>query len=167
VAVAAVLVAYPPLIAGEWWLVVLACGGAGLVTLGLALALRLPGVLPWGLAALGTEYAIALLLRGERVDSVAPLYGAGLFLLAELAYWSLETPVRLDPGLAILRAGRLGIVTLVAGGASAFVLAVSELATHGGLLLEGLGVAALGAALALVAALARRHALPDRGVRRR
>jgi hypothetical protein len=158
VAVAGLLVVYPPLIAGKWWLVALACGGAGLVALGLALVIRLPGVLPWSLALLGVEYAVALLLRGERIDSVAPLYAAGLLVVAELAYWALETPVRLEPALASRRTGRLTLVTLLAGGASAFVLAASELATHGGLLLEGLGVAALGAALALVAALARRRA---------
>jgi hypothetical protein len=137
--------------------VVLACGGAGLVVLAVALALRSSSVLPWGIGLLGAGYAVALLLRGETIDSVAPLYAAGLFVVAELAYWSLETTIPADPQVARRRVGRLALVTLLAGGASAFVLAVSELATQGGLLLEGLGVVAAAAALAVVAILARRR----------
>jgi hypothetical protein len=152
------LVGYPPLRSDRLWQVVVAVGGLGLLALVVALAGRLTGLLPWAIALVAGEYATALLLRGGTIDGAAPLYGAGLLVLAELAYWSLELPLAAEPGIATRRAARLALLALVGGGVAALVLAASELATEGGLVLEAFGVAAAAGALALVALLARRPA---------
>ena len=136
-------------------MVVAGVGGFAAILLLLALALRLPNLVAWAIASAGGTYAVSLLLTGGTIDGFAPLYAVGLLLVAELAYWSLELHVPSEPGIVARRAGRLALLLLVSGGASALVLAVSELAAEGGLELEALGVAALGGALALVAVLLR------------
>ena len=130
-------------------------GLLGALILVVALVARFPGLVAWAVALLGAGYSAALLLEGGTIDAGAPLYAVGLLLLAELAYWSLELHLPSDPGITARRVGRLVLIALVAGGVSALVLAASELAAEGGLGLEALGVAAAGAALALVALLAR------------
>jgi hypothetical protein len=119
-----------------------------------ALVARLPSLVLSGVAILGAEYAVSLLLRGGTIDGKAPLFAVGLLLVAEGSYWSFEPHLPSDPGIAGRRLGRLAILGLVGGGVSALVLAVSELAAEGGLGLEALGVAAAGGALTLVALLA-------------
>jgi hypothetical protein len=65
-------------------------GAAGAVLLAsLALATGRSAPLPFALALMGAVYAIP---AGER-PVPAPVYGAGLLLCAELAYWSLELRV--------------------------------------------------------------------------
>ena len=66
----------------------LVLGVAALVSLLLSLRGTL-GLLPWSLAAIGVEYAVVDIARGEPLVT-APLYGAGLLLTAELAYASRE-----------------------------------------------------------------------------
>lgn len=136
-------------------------GAAGAAVLGVALALGRPRPLPWGLALLGAAYVVAVLERPPGLDPLAPAFGAGLLLAAELAYWSLDAraPARRDPGLQRRRAVRVAGVV-----GAAFVLdvcvavgaAVGGLA-GGGLLLSLLGMAAAVGTLAVAAALARRR----------
>jgi hypothetical protein len=67
-----------------------AAGAAGAVLLlSLALVTGRSAPIPFALLLLGSVYAIP---AGERAVP-APVYGAGLLLCAELAYWSLELRV--------------------------------------------------------------------------
>jgi signal transduction histidine kinase len=67
-----------------------AAGAAGAVLLlSLALVTGRSAPIPFALLLLGSVYAIP---AGERAIP-APVYGAGLLLCAELAYWSLELRV--------------------------------------------------------------------------
>lgn len=111
---------------------------------------------PWALAFCGAEYAAFLVIRGESIDAYAPLYGAGLLLVGELAHWALEPETSGgEPGLLPRRASLVAATCLAAGGIGGLVLSVSELVVHGGLLLEAFGVAAAVAALLLLARMAR------------
>ena len=135
-------------------------GAIGLVAVAflvVALVGRYAGFLPWALALAGAEYGAFLLLREGSIDGYAPIYAAGLLLVAELAYWSIERPVPGFPGEGLtFRRGSLLLASCVAaGGVSGLILAMGELSIHGGLWLEALGVAAAVGAVALLARLAR------------
>lgn len=113
---------------------------------------------PWALAALGAEYAAWFALRGGAVDTRAPLYGAGLLVVAELSYWALdrrsaahaelELDVRRLVGMLLLLTGSLALGTLLLG--------ASAVSIGGGVVLEALGVTAAVALLVLVAMVVRR-----------
>lgn len=135
--------------------VVAAVGVLALVVLAGALAGRWAGLLPWALALAGAEYASFLVIREGTIDGYAPLYGAGLLLVAELAYWSVERGVPTGDGLLLRRASLVAAAVLAAGGLGGVILTMAELSVHGGLGLEILGVAAAVAALAVLARLAR------------
>jgi hypothetical protein len=121
-----------------------------------ALAGRFAGLIPWAVALAGAEYAAFLLIREGTVDGYAPLYGAGLLLVAELAYWSIERHVAgPGEGLAARRATLVLAACLAAGGVGGLILAMAEASVSGGLGLEILGVAAAVGAMALLARLAR------------
>lgn len=125
--------------------------------LSIALTLRLPGLIAPALVLLGGELAGLFLLRSGTVDVRAPVYGAGLFLVAELAFASLELRVRAsDPELALRRAALF--VALALGGvlAGAVVLGGAALPVGGGVALEALGVAAAVTVLFLLGRLAAR-----------
>lgn len=115
----------------------------------------------WTLVLVAAAYATGLAVRGDdTVDPGAPLFGAALLVLAELAYWSLERrgPGYEEPGVVMRRLaalGGLGFLSLVLG---AFVVVVTAAPLGGGLAWDVVGVAAAGATLAIVAWLARRTA---------
>lgn len=116
---------------------------------------------PWAVAGLGGEYAVALLLHGRTLDPQAPLAAAALFVIAELAYWSVElaAPTVDEEGAlgrraVIVAAG--GLAALVVGAA---LLVLSALPARGGVALDAVGVAAATGAFALVAWLARRQSI--------
>jgi hypothetical protein len=130
-----------------------AVGALALALLLLALVFRSAGPLPWAYALAGAGYAGYLFIQGSGIDPLAPLYGAGLLLSAELAYWSLERPIH-----GALRERRAGLILgacLAGGGIGAIILTFAEVSVRGGLGLEVLGVAAAVAALTLIARLAR------------
>jgi hypothetical protein len=132
-------------------------GSAGVALLAVAVVSRRPAPVAWSLALLGAAYAAHLALDGGSVDTRAPLEAAGLLLVAELAFDSLEQGVaRASPELAALRVAVLaglmvGSIVLGAG-----ILAVAAIPLQGGVVLTAVGVAAAGVALALLALLARR-----------
>ena len=68
---------------------VVAGGAAAVLLLSLALVTGRSAPIPLALVALGAVYVIP---AGERA-LWAPVYGGGLLLCAELAYWSLESRV--------------------------------------------------------------------------
>ena len=83
--------------------------------------------------------------EGSRLDRLAPAYAAGLLLVAELAFWSIESrvPAWSDPELVIWRLARLALACAGAAVLGAVVIADASAASGGGgLFLETLGVAA-------------------------
>jgi hypothetical protein len=116
------------------------------------------GAIPWALGMLGGEYLVSLYVRGGSAATVAAIYGSGLLLLAELAYWSLErqTPSQDEAGLTLRRALAAALLVLGSLGLGLLVAAVTQVSLTGSLLLTAVGVMAAAAALALVAALAWR-----------
>jgi hypothetical protein len=121
----------------------------------LALAGRWQELLPWGIALLGAQYAVSLLLRDGGIDALAPVYAAGLLVTSELAYWAVERGPA-TRSLVLSRLAELAALALGTAAAGAGVLAASEGGGGGGLLLQVLGVTAAAAAVALVAWLAWR-----------
>jgi hypothetical protein len=120
------------------------------------LVLQWPVLVPAALVALGGGYAALLGLEGGALDERAPLVAAALFVVAELAYWSLELrdAVADEPGayarrLALVAALGLGALAVGAG-----LLAAVD--AGGGIGLEVVGAVAAVAALAIVALAARR-----------
>jgi hypothetical protein len=131
-------------------------GAAAVIMLLLGLVGGWPGLVPWALVLCGAEYAAFLVIRGESIDAYAPLYGVGLLLAAELAYWALEPRISgAEPGLLARRITLIAATCLAAGGVGGLVLSASEVVFHGGLLLEAFGVAAAVGALLLLARMAR------------
>ena len=128
------------------------------VALCAALVLGWSLLIPVSLGLLGAAYATHLGLDDPGLDTSAPLFGAGLLLTAELAYWSLEEQDRIasEPGESLRRFGLLvglAFATLVAAAA---VFAVADLARTGGLAIDVLGAAAAAATLVVVVLAARR-----------
>ena len=123
----------------------------------LALLGRYSGLLPWVLALAGAQYTTFLVIRESSIDGYAPIFGAGLLLVAELAYWSIERRVPGPPGegLTSRRGSLLVAACVAAGGIGGLILAMAELSVRGGLWLEAMGVAAAVGAIAVLARLAR------------
>jgi hypothetical protein len=99
----------------------------------------------------GAVYAAQLAADDAAPDTNAALVATGLYVVAELAYWSLEERARVhgEPGDALRR---LAYVALL--GLAAFVVAVGLVALADLVRARGLGVDLLGAAAAAAALLA-------------
>jgi hypothetical protein len=134
-------------------------GGFGIALVVVGAIVRIPEVLPLGLAFVGIEYGLFLTLGDQPVAVGVPLIAAALLAGAELAYSALEPPlVPAPPALRVRRAARW--VGLVGGGAgvAAVVLLVSVADLGGAAGLRLLGLAAAVATLGLLALLARASA---------
>ena len=137
-------------------LLVLALGLAGTVWLAFALVTAgARGIVP-GLVGVAASWSLSAWTRGAGAPSGTVLAAVGIFIAAEIAYWSLEQASVPDEGeLVARRAVGLafrgsGALVLVAG-----VLAVLGLRPGGGLVLETVGVLAAVGLLAIVLVLAR------------
>jgi hypothetical protein len=137
----------------HWIAGTLAC-----LLLAAGLALRRPAAVPLAVLALGTAYAVSLGVEGAALDDRAPLLAAALFLLAELAYWSLELreAVADELGAYLRRVGLLSALALAALAVGAALLAVVDAGERGGVSADALGALAAVAALAIVALATRR-----------
>lgn len=129
-----------------------------LVSLAAALVLGWSSFVPVSLVFVGAAYATRLGVDDVPLDVKAPLFGAGLFLTAELAYWSLEERERVwsGPGDGLRRLGMvalLGLAALISGGA---LLVAADLLRTRGLAIDLLGAAAAAAALLVVVLIGRR-----------
>ena len=117
--------------------------------------------LPIGAALLllAAQYAAALALLDAAVDPAAPLYAAGLLLVGELSYWSLElrAPGREETRVLARRLALLVALTLVAGALGVFVLAVTSASVGGGVVWDSVGIAAAVGVFAIIARLARQQ----------
>ena len=105
-------------------------------------------LVPIGVAAAGGLYAAELAVDDAPIDVAAPAVAVGLFVVAELAYWSLDERQRLpgDPGDGLRRATFVALL-----GVGAFVVAVVLLALADGISARGLALDVVGAAAAVTA----------------
>ena len=158
------VVVYGAVEADRLGVLVLVLGGGALLVLAYALAAASPGAIVAALAGAGGSWSLSAWTRGAEAPDGTIFAAIGIFVAAELAYWSLEqvsVPDELElvaRRAAGLAARSVGAFTLVA-----IVLAALDLRTGGGLVLEAVGIAALVGLLALVLVLARAlHAAPER-----
>jgi hypothetical protein len=118
-----------------------------------------PRLIPVALVLLGGLYGAELAVEDSGVDPAASLVALGLFLTAELAYWSLEEQrgFRLGAGellrrLAVVAGMALGVLLAAAG-----VVVLVDAFRTGGLAVDVLGAAAAAATLVAIAIFARRR----------
>lgn len=102
-------------------------GGFGFALLLLATLRFLPDVLPWALGALAASYALGMPSGAGDVTQAA-VFGVGLLITAELAYWSYEelTPVHGEAGTR-----RARIVLLISAVAATIVVDAVALGAAG------------------------------------
>jgi hypothetical protein len=139
----------------------LALAAVGVFVLLVGLVARSPSAIGFALLALGSTYGVLFAAEGARLDRLAPAYAAGLLLVAELAFWSIESrvPAWSEPELVIWRLARLALACAGAAVLGAVVVADAAAAGGGGgLFLETLGVAAAIGAVVVVTVLLHRHA---------
>jgi hypothetical protein len=123
-----------------------------LLSLVAAIALGWSWLVPVSLVFLGATYATHLGVDDVPLDVKAPLLAAGLYLTAELAYWSLEErdDLRAEPGEGLRRVGVLAVLGIAALAAGGVVLAAADLTHVRGLATDLLGAAAAAAVLVVV-----------------
>lgn len=133
---------------------IVAGAAAAVLLLSLALSGGQSAPIPFALLVLGAMYVTP---PGDRAIP-APVYGAALLLLAELAYWSLDERVvqRVQPGVSRRRLLAILAVAAAAVPAGAVVLAGAEADVERSPALTAAGAAAIVACVGLLAALARR-----------
>ena len=161
VLVAVGLTAGAALAAGRYWALPAARGALGVALLVVSLAAGWTSLLPWSVVALASAYASGLAVQDDPgvADGGAPLYGAGLLLVAELGYWSLDLrgPGREERRLLLRRAAALAALAFASVVLGAVVLSLTAVELGGGVVLDAVGVAAAAAALVLIVRLAQRE----------
>jgi hypothetical protein len=133
-------------------------GVLGVLFVVTALVRPAPALVGWGVASLGGGYALALVLSDRDLDPRAGFVAGGLFLVAELAFWSIEARDGPAEESAAARARLAGMLLLgLAGATIGTLLVAAGAAVPADLgLVQVAGVlGAVGAVLAL-ALLARR-----------
>jgi hypothetical protein len=134
--------------------VALGLPGAALLAYALARA-GARGIVP-GLVGVAASWSLSAWTRGAGAPGGTVLAAAGVFVAAELAYWSLEqASVPDEAELVARRAAGLALRALGALVLVACVLAALGLRPGGGLVLETVGVLAVVGLLAVVLVLAR------------
>jgi hypothetical protein len=132
---------------------VLAGAAPAILLLLVALTAGRTAPIPFALLLLGAIYAIP---DGDRAIA-APIYGAGLLLTAELAYWSLEERVRrrVQAGVATPRLLAILAVAAATIPSGALVLIAAEADVSRSPVLTATGAAAIVSCIGLLTALAR------------
>jgi hypothetical protein len=122
------------------------------------LVLKRPLAVPAAILLLAAPYVASLGFELDGLDTRAPLLAALLFVVAELAYWSLELRGTLadEPGTYLRRVALLAglAVVTIAGGTA--VLALAEQVGAEGPAFEIAGAAAAVGAIALLAVAVRK-----------
>ena len=123
------------------------------------LSLRRPVVIPAAIVVLAVPYVAALGFEIDGIDTRAPLLAGLFFLIAELAYWSLELRGTLadEPGTYLRRVALLAGLTVVTIGAGTAMLAVVEGVAARGIAIDLVGAVAAVGAIALLALAAVRR----------
>jgi hypothetical protein len=134
---------------------VLAVGGAALFVLLVGLVLGKAFAIPWAIAGLGAEYALALGDGG--LDRRVPLFAIGLLVVAELSYWSLQLRDSAPDEPGITQRRLIGLCLAATAGllVGTLLVAFARFPIGGGLAIEGIGILAAIAALALLLGSAR------------
>jgi hypothetical protein len=134
-----------------------ACAGAAIVILGLGISARRSEAIPIALLLLGALHVIS---TGDGSIGTV-IYGSGLLLTAELAYWSVdEHGRRVQPGLFAPRLLAILAVVAAAIPASLLVLAAAAIDIPRSETSTAAGATAIVACVALLAAMARRRVSP-------
>ncbi len=118
----------------------------------MAVALGWSVLVPVSLVVVGGIYAAQLTVDDARLDASAALVAAGLYLTAELAYWSLEERalVKGEPGEGLRRLATVAVLGLAAFVVAVVLVALADVVRARGLALDLLGAAAAAAALLAV-----------------
>jgi hypothetical protein len=135
---------------------VLALGLTGAALLVYALATSATGAIVAGLIGVAASWSLSAWTRGSGAPGGTVLAAVGIFVAAELAYWSLEQASVPDDGELVAR--RAAGLALRGSGALvlvACVLAALGLRPGGGLVLETVGIVAVVGLLGIVLVLAR------------
>lgn len=135
-----------------------AFGVLGLLFVAAAVVRPAAALVPWGVASLGGAYAFALVLSDRDLDPRAGFVAAGLYLVAELAFWSVEARDWPQEDSSAARARLAGMLILGLAGATIGTLllaAGAAVPADLGLVQVAGALGAVGAVLAL-ALLARR-----------
>jgi hypothetical protein len=138
-------------------LAVLGLGAVGLLLGGLLA--RMAGPLPWSIGLLGISAAVAMLAGGASVERVAPVWGPGLLLAAELAWWALDRAYLPREPTSVARRRATLVVTMAAAAAVLALLVILAGGLTGaasGLDVRVLGVGATVMVAWTLAVLARR-----------
>jgi hypothetical protein len=133
-------------------------GVVGVLLVACALVRPAAVLVPWGLAFLGGAYALALVVSDRDLDVGAGFVAAGLLLVGELAFWSVEARDWPEEDSAAARVRLAGMLILALVGATVGTLLVAAGAAVPadlGLVQVAGALGAVGALLAL-ALLARR-----------
>ena len=117
------------------------------------LVLRRPIVIPGAILLLAAPYVAALGFEIDGIDTRAPLLAAMLFVVAELAYWSLELRGTLadEPGTYLRRVALLATLAVVTVAGGTVVLVVVERVAARGIAIDLVGAVAAVGAIALLA----------------
>jgi len=159
---AAALAAYPASQRMDLQRVALVAAIAGVLVFTLGIAVRSPGSLGLGLAAIGAGYGVLFVAEGSSLDRFTPVYAGAFMLVAELGFWSIESriPAWSDAAVAEWRLARIAGACIGAAGLAALALIAASAATGtGGLALESLGVVAALGSLVLVTVLVGRRSV--------
>jgi hypothetical protein len=155
VAVAGVAV-YGAIAADRLGFAVIALGAGAVLLLVYGLAASSPPALVGALVGIGGSWSFSAWTRGSGAPGGTILVATGIFVAAELSFWSLEqVSVPDEPELFARRAAGLGLRAVGALALVSFGLATLGLNAGGGLLLEAVGAAAVVGLIALVFLLAR------------
>jgi hypothetical protein len=128
-------------------------------------------VLPWAtlvpvaVTLAGGMYAAELAIADTPLDVGAPAVAAGLYLCAELAYWSLDERERWsgDPGDRLRRVALVALLAVASFLVAASLLALADAVRARGLALDLLGAVAAAAVVAIVLVVARAPRQPSSG----
>lgn len=125
---------------------------AGLLLLGAGLLNVWAPLNAAGVACLAAAYLVLLYVRGSEVDGAAPAVAAGLLLVAELAWFSLEQAAAAagHPRLLARRLALIGGLALGAAGFGYLLLLVAVAPLPGGVAYTAAGAAAALAAIGLL-----------------
>ena len=147
---------YPVVAAGRLAGIAAAAGVVAAFVLLAGIVLGVGPVVGAGLLLIGLDYGASLVTRSGTAGFGVVPYMAGLVLAAELAYWSLEAPRE----WALVRRRALLVAVLAAGSSAvaALVVAVANASSGRSVAYELVAFGGAGAALLLVARLARSSA---------
>jgi hypothetical protein len=140
-------------------------GAVACLALVAALVLGWTQLVPVAVALAGGLYAVELAIADAPLDVVTPAVAAGLFLCAELAYWSLEERQRWigDTGDGLKRAAVVALFGAASFLVGAVLLVLVDVVRARGLAFDLLGAAAAAAAIATLLVAARSNRQPSSG----